>query len=60
MVGIPVNFEKAACAAQRPAPLLGQHTDEVLRELGYDDERIAQLREARVIETKTESTKQTK
>jgi crotonobetainyl-CoA:carnitine CoA-transferase CaiB-like acyl-CoA transferase len=60
MVGVPVNFEKAACAAQRPAPLLGQHTDEVLRELGYDEERIAQLREARVIETKTEITKYTK
>jgi formyl-CoA transferase len=30
-------------------PALGQHTDEVLRELGYDDARIAALRAARVI-----------
>jgi crotonobetainyl-CoA:carnitine CoA-transferase CaiB-like acyl-CoA transferase len=30
-------------------PALGQHTDEVLRELGYDAGAIARLREARVI-----------
>jgi formyl-CoA transferase len=30
-------------------PALGQHTDEVLRELGYDDAAIARLRVARVI-----------
>jgi crotonobetainyl-CoA:carnitine CoA-transferase CaiB-like acyl-CoA transferase len=30
-------------------PALGEHTSEVLRALGYDDERIAQLRRDRVI-----------
>jgi crotonobetainyl-CoA:carnitine CoA-transferase CaiB-like acyl-CoA transferase len=30
-------------------PALGQHTDEVLAELGYDGARIAALRAARVI-----------
>jgi CoA:oxalate CoA-transferase len=60
MVGVPVSFEKSSCAAQRPAPLLGQHTDEVLRELGYDDAQIAKLRAERVIETKSEITKHTK
>ena len=30
-------------------PALGEHTDEVLRELGYDDARIAELRARGVI-----------
>jgi formyl-CoA transferase len=32
-----------------PAPTLGEHTDEVLAELGYDRDRIAELRAASVI-----------
>ena len=36
-------------APARPAPGLGQHTDELLREIGYDDERIHALRSAKVI-----------
>ncbi|TCK27282.1 CaiB/BaiF CoA transferase family protein [Pseudonocardia endophytica] len=31
-------------APTRPAPGMGEHTDEVLRDLGYDDDRIAALR----------------
>jgi crotonobetainyl-CoA:carnitine CoA-transferase CaiB-like acyl-CoA transferase len=34
---------------RRHAPLLGEHNDEVLRELGYSDEEIASLREQGVI-----------
>lgn len=60
MVGVPIHFEKSTCAAQRPAPMLGQHTAEILRELGYDETRIAQLRTEQVIEIKTEITKLTK
>jgi crotonobetainyl-CoA:carnitine CoA-transferase CaiB-like acyl-CoA transferase len=32
-----------------PPPLMGEHTDELLHELGYDDERIAKLRAAEVL-----------
>ncbi len=32
-----------------PPPLLGQHTEEVLRNLGYSAERVSELRRAKVI-----------
>jgi formyl-CoA transferase len=31
------------------SPLLGEHTDEVLAQLGYKEDQIAQLRAERVI-----------
>lgn len=33
----------------RPAPCIGEHTDEVLKEMGYSDEKIRELRECNVI-----------
>ena len=32
-----------------PPPLLGQHTDEILRAAGYGDEEIRAFRDAEVI-----------
>jgi crotonobetainyl-CoA:carnitine CoA-transferase CaiB-like acyl-CoA transferase len=40
----PLRFEGTPGAIQRPAPGLGQHTDEVLEELGMSSEEIADLR----------------
>ena len=49
MAGVAINLEKTPGGIQRAAPMLGQHTDEVLRELGFDEERIAELRKRGVI-----------
>jgi len=48
-VAPPVRLSGAPPRVQGPAPLLGQHTEEVLREVGYSEEEIARLRQARVI-----------
>lgn len=49
MAGVPINLNKTPGRIQRAAPVLGQHTDEILRELGFDKDRIARLRTNRVI-----------
>ena len=36
-------------APARPAPKLGEHTEAVLAGIGYDDEKLSQLRKAKVI-----------
>ena len=42
--GLPVVFSGSEVDLSRPAPSLGEHTETVLRAVGYDDERIARLR----------------
>jgi formyl-CoA transferase len=50
MLGIPFRLNGTPATIRRPPPLLGEHTEEVLREeLGYDAARIAELRAAKVI-----------
>jgi crotonobetainyl-CoA:carnitine CoA-transferase CaiB-like acyl-CoA transferase len=43
MTGFPVKLSDTPCAVRLPAPELGQHTEEVLRGLGWSQERIAAL-----------------
>ena len=51
MVGSPLKLSETPVEYQRPAPMLGEHTDEVLkRRLGIDDARLAQLKAEGVIE----------
>jgi crotonobetainyl-CoA:carnitine CoA-transferase CaiB-like acyl-CoA transferase len=49
MFNIPVRLSETPGSLRSPAPLLGQHTEEVLRELGYNASRIRQMREQKVI-----------
>ena len=45
----PVKFSKTPSAIRSHAPRFGEHGSEVLRELGYDEDSIVQMREAGVL-----------
>lgn len=49
MVGPPVRLSETPGGIKRPAPEYGQHTEEVLLELGYSWDDISRLNEAEVI-----------
>jgi formyl-CoA transferase len=49
LVGQPIVMSRTPSHIRTPPPLMGGHTDELLHELGYTDERIAELRAAEVI-----------
>jgi crotonobetainyl-CoA:carnitine CoA-transferase CaiB-like acyl-CoA transferase len=49
MVNHPLQFSETPASIRRPAPALGEHTEEVLRESGFDEGEVARLREAGVI-----------
>ena len=45
-IGIPVKLSETPASVRRPPPTLGQHTAEVLAELGYAAEEVAAMRES--------------
>ena len=50
-MGIPWLLAESPNGVRAPAPLLGQHTDEVMRDvLGYAPEEIARLKEEKVLD----------
>jgi crotonobetainyl-CoA:carnitine CoA-transferase CaiB-like acyl-CoA transferase len=49
MMGRPLKSSGELTAIRRPAPLLGEHSAETLRGLGYRDEEIERLFAERVI-----------
>lgn len=47
--GLPIKLSQTPGRIERRPPLLGEHTNEVLAELGIDEEELARLRETGVI-----------
>jgi formyl-CoA transferase len=44
LTGFPVKLSATPAQLRRPAPALGEHNEEVLRDLGYPPDRIGALR----------------
>ena len=50
LIGSPLaNMSESPATIRRAPPLLGEHSAEVLGELGYDEARIAELQESKII-----------
>jgi crotonobetainyl-CoA:carnitine CoA-transferase CaiB-like acyl-CoA transferase len=45
----PIRYSSGAAGVSRVPPGLGEHTDDVLADLGYDAERVAELRDGGVV-----------
>ena len=45
----PVRLSASESGIRHRAPLLGEHTDAIMHELGFDDSQIADLRKGRVV-----------
>jgi crotonobetainyl-CoA:carnitine CoA-transferase CaiB-like acyl-CoA transferase len=48
-VGFPVKFSETPATIRRGAPVLGEHTAEILGEAGYSESEIADLRGAAAV-----------
>ena len=50
MINNPIKLSKTPSRVTSRAPDLGEHTDQIMRELGYSEQDIADLRKAGIIE----------
>lgn len=49
VIGHPVHMSSSSPRSRHTVPLLGQHSTEILGELGFDDEQIAAVRRAGIV-----------
>lgn len=49
MIGCPVKMNRTPCKISLPPPHLGQHTQEILKELNYSEKEIQELKENNVV-----------
>ncbi len=49
IIETPFRLSKTPGTIRRRAPLLGEHTDEVLSEIGYGATEIAELRDREIV-----------
>jgi crotonobetainyl-CoA:carnitine CoA-transferase CaiB-like acyl-CoA transferase len=49
LLGLPVKFSETPGEVHRTPPELGEHTDEILREIGMADEDLCRLRDEKII-----------
>jgi formyl-CoA transferase len=55
LLGVGPRFSEISGIIRRPVPLLGQHTEEVLMELGYSKKQITKLKTKRIVYSTPES-----
>ena len=48
-VANPIKLSDAPVDTRRKSPMVGEHTAEIMREVGYSDGEIAALRDAKAI-----------
>jgi crotonobetainyl-CoA:carnitine CoA-transferase CaiB-like acyl-CoA transferase len=48
-IGVPIKFSETPGEVRTPAPEMGEHTEEILKGLGYNQKSIERLRKEGVI-----------